>query len=471
MPKGQGQLARNRGASHVEAAVAPQIQRLCPAGVAVSAVYRYGGSGSSATAAAAAATLAAASRPAAASVRPSRQQPQHQCVRWAISSPHSRDIIIQPPRSSLRQTVSPHPDPAADDLDALAAAAQLAASPATAPNAGRVSGNVLLPPGEVRSIPDGVGTAALGMVAASTSTSMSAKREPLTHLYDKLSLTREEAADIAARLRRVGTPSDGLAPLRVYRIGIDDQRLYKALSGAGLEGRVVVVDSTDTADAVLVVPRKRSGRGVDIGMARRTAAAAGVPLLRLRAVSAQRLLEALAPLLVVRRGEDGDGTRPRLDQHEIQHEIQREIQLALSASRLDAGAAGMAPVGRPRTAPRLLRWEEQDGDGADELLGLLWGAPGSAGPEPPGAGPRWRAWAAAQARGASNVSSSDGAPAAVAAATARLADVGDDRVDSLPRNPTARAGQARALVLPARRLARVRRRALAAELAARDAPW
>ena len=260
------------------------------------------------------------------------------------------------------------------------------------------------------------------------------------------------------------------------RYGIDDLRLYQALDLADLEGRVVVVDSTADADVVLTTYSKRTRKNVNLATAKRAAAGAGVPLLVLPAVSAQRLVEAVGPLLGLPTVEDG-----------------------WSAAGGGSGAAGVgarlrqAPqqqswAGQGGDAPRLLRWDELEGDGSEELLQLMWGcdaqpttsttssssasgvtvADAAAAGEAAVAGaccpsPRWHAWCAAQA-------ASPGAADALWAAV-RDADVEDARDGAVPANPTARAGERHRLLKPLRPYSRVKRRRLRRDLAERQADY
>ena len=60
-------------------------------------------------------------------------------------------------------------------------------------------------------------------------------------------------------------------PLRVFKHGVDDLRLFKALEQAGMGGRVVVVDSLQGADVVLCTRRKASGKDVDVKRSRSAA--------------------------------------------------------------------------------------------------------------------------------------------------------------------------------------------------------
>lgn len=228
-----------------------------------------------------------------------------------------------------------------------------------------------------------------------------------------------------------------------HRYGVDDLRLYQAIDLAGLEGRLVVVDSSSNADAVLTTYSKRTGRNVDLSTAKRAAAGAGVPLLVLPAMSAQRLLEAVGPLLGLPAVDDSVGS-----------------------------AAGASQQQWASQAPRLLRWDELEGDGSEELLQLMWGSGGSASMGPAAEGsiagaccpsPRWHAWCAAQA---ASPNCADALFAAV-----RDADVEDAREGAVPSNPTARAGERHRLLKPLRPRSRIKRRQLRHDVAMRKVDW
>lgn len=207
---------------------------------------------------------------------------------------------------------------------------------------------------------------------------------------------------------------------------------------------MVVADSTADADAVLTTYNKRTHRGINLATAKRQAAGAGVPLLVLPAVSAQRLVEAVGPLLGL----------PTVD----------------SSYRQQQG---------PSREPRLLRWDELEGDGSEELMQLMWGdtdsSSGTTGAHAGAAGldgglagaccptPRWRAWCAAQA-------GSPGCADALFAAV-RDSDVEDHREAAVPSNPTARAGERHRLLKPLRPFSRIRRRKLRRDLALKNVDW
>lgn len=255
------------------------------------------------------------------------------------------------------------------------------------------------------------------------------------------------------------------AALLPCRYGVDDFRLYKALDMSGLEGRVVVVDSTADADAVLTTYTKRTHKNVNLATAKRAAAGAGVPLLVLPAVSAQRVLEAVGPLLGL----------PTIEE------------------TMAAGAADSWRYGQQQTQldeVRVLRWDELEADGSEELLQLMWSDDNSStsSSEGPAAGmphqsfpaaaatapdaavagacypsPRWRAWCAAQAV----------LPACsgVLFDAVRDADVEDTRDAEVPINPTARAGERHRLLKPLRPYSRIRRRKLRKELELQRVSW
>jgi hypothetical protein len=231
------------------------------------------------------------------------------------------------------------------------------------------------------------------------------------------------------------------------------------------------------ADAVLTTRNKRTGKAVNLAEARRAAQAAGVPLFVLRAVSAQRVLEALAPLLGL--------------QQEPPQQLGVAGQQGLGAALQTGGSSSSSSsLGRE---PRLLRWEEVEGDGSEELLQLLWG-PAAAGDGSRGRNasrstavavqpsPRWLAWCAAQQQ-ASQLGDSSSPAAAHAAAVGlagaaaavldcvRNADVEDTREAQVPANPTQRAGERYKLQKPLRHGSRLRRRRLQRDLWLQQVPW
>lgn len=238
-----------------------------------------------------------------------------------------------------------------------------------------------------------------------------------------------------------------------FRYGIDDLRLYQAIDLADLEGRVVVVDSTAYADVVLTTYSKRTRKGVNLATAKRAAAGASIPLLILPAMSAHKLVQAVGPLLGLPTVEGSAGS-------------------AADASQQQCVSQG----------PRLLRWDELEGDGSDELLQLMWGSEagrsssdrGVYAPAGPGravgsvAGaccptPRWCAWCAAQA---ASPSTADALFAAV-----RDANVEDAREGAVPSNPLARAGERHRLLKPLRPYSRIKRRQLRHDLSTRQVDW
>lgn len=240
--------------------------------------------------------------------------------------------------------------------------------------------------------------------------------------------------------------------LCALRYGIDDLRLYQAIDLADLEGRVVVVDSTAYADVVLTTYCKRTRKSVNLATAKRAAAGAGIPLLILPAMSAQKLIQAVGPFLRLPTVEDS------------------------------AGSAGDGQQQWVSQGPRLLRWDELEGDGSDELLQLMWNSEAGRSSSDRGVGapegaaaavgsvaaaccptPRWHAWCAAQA---ASPSTADALFAAV-----READVGDAREGSVPSNPTARAGERHRLLKPLRPYSRIKCRQLRHDLSVRQVDW
>lgn len=250
-----------------------------------------------------------------------------------------------------------------------------------------------------------------------------------------------------------------LCPSTPARYGIDDLRLYQAIDLADLEGVVVVVDSTADADVVLTTYSKRTRKNVNLATARRAAAGAGVPLLVLPAMSAQRLVEAVGPLLGLPTVQDSPETGANVRQQQEQRQPQQQWG--------------------PNQQPRLLRWDEIEGDGSEELLQLMWGGdaasssrdvgaldPAATGEAVAGAccpSPRWLAWCAAQ-------EASPGCADALWAAV-RDADVEEPRGEAVPANPTARAGERHRLLKPLRPGSRIKRRKLRRDLALRQVDW
>jgi hypothetical protein len=234
------------------------------------------------------------------------------------------------------------------------------------------------------------------------------------------------------------------------------------------------------ADAVLTTRSKRTGKGVNLAEARRAAQGAGVPLFVLRAVSAQRVLEALAPMLDV----------------EQQPQQQRDAASVLEGQREALGAERQGSSSSLGREPRLLRWEEMEGDGSDELLQLLWGSAGRGCSSSSIRGgrdtavsvessPRWLAWRSAQQQQQLQCTPGDsstnavpqyaagvlaGAPAVVVECV-RSADVEDSREALLPANPTQRAGERYLLRKPLRHGSRLRHRRLQRELWLKQVPW
>jgi hypothetical protein len=182
-----------------------------------------------------------------------------------------------------------------------------------------------------------------------------------------------------------------------------------------------------------------------------------VPLLVLRAVSAPQLLEAVGPLL---------GLQP------VPRQQQPQQQALVSRARGATPREAAGQQDRFTEGPRMLRWDEVEDDGSEQLLRLLWGGhDGAAGTQQQATGeggvapactrtPRWRAWCVAHAA----------SPSSVDALVAELADadIEDTRDALVPANPTARAGERYELSKPLRPFSRVRRRRLARKLAQID---
>lgn len=239
---------------------------------------------------------------------------------------------------------------------------------------------------------------------------------------------------------------------------------------------MVVVDSMQFADAVVTTRNKRTGKAVNLAVARRAAAAAGVPCLQLKAVSAQRLLETLGPLL----GLQGEPAAALGGQHSNSSSLQDPWGGSGAAEQQQGAGFGLRHVLQDahglRSQPRLLRWEEVE-DGSDELLQLLWGQAAAelAGKVGTGnstsgnssavavvASARWLAWRAAQAGPAS---------AAAVLELVRSSDVEDSRDGLVPTNPTQRAGERYRLAKPLRHGSRLRHKRLLRDLRLRQVPW
>ena len=144
-------------------------------------------------------------------------------------------------------------------------------------------------------------------------------------------------------------------PLRIWRVGVDEPRLLKALEGAGFAGRVVVSTSLAAADggcdAVLAVARKPGQtRAVDLSAARAAAKNARAEFVLLRATSARAVFDALAPILARREASssgDGRGGRARGD------DDGEDDEAAAAAAERFAAAAAEAVERLRRAAPAL----------------------------------------------------------------------------------------------------------------------
>lgn len=254
-----------------------------------------------------------------------------------------------------------------------------------------------------------------------------------------------------------------------FRYGIDDLRLYKALDAAGLEGRVVVVDSVDFADAVVTTIKKRTGKNVNQAIAKRAAAGAGIPCFVLKAVSAERVVEALGPMLGIVKS-----ALPSSLMEGSMQPGQPQGQQSAADERAAQQVAAFA------AAPRQLRADEVGDDSFQQLLQLLWGpsvmSTAAATELVTGSGkkgvsscsnwplplsPRWEAWHASQWH--STVQE--------LFELVKQIDVEDSRDYMLPANPNARAGERYKLMKPLRHNSRLRKKLLNKDLAAKQAHW
>ena len=59
-------------------------------------------------------------------------------------------------------------------------------------------------------------------------------------------------------------PDAGRALFHIFRVGLDDLRLFKCLDEAGMAGRVVVDDGVEQAGCVLAIARKNNGKAVPL---------------------------------------------------------------------------------------------------------------------------------------------------------------------------------------------------------------
>ncbi|KAF6262502.1 hypothetical protein COO60DRAFT_612472 [Scenedesmus sp. NREL 46B-D3] len=402
------------------------------------------------------------------------------------SSGSSKPLRHQQQRQHQHQAVV-QPDPAADDLDALVSQAATVTPTGSGSNGNSSSSStssfaaVAALPTTIYSVP-AADQPTRAAAAAAAAMQAADGRQPRYTAADKLHLTPEAAKDIASRLRKAGPPKRGQPVFRVFRYGIDDLRLYKALDLAGLEGRVVVVDTMQFADAVLTTRSKRTGKAVNLAEARRAAQGAGVPLFVLRAVSAQRVLEALAPLL---------GLEQQPQQLLSAAGAPADQPQRLGAELPGSSSSSSSSFGRE---PRLLRWDEVEGDSSEELLQLLWCPAGHASSNS-GSGsietaavvevsPRWLAWHASQQQQQQCQLADDGSSAALHPAagvlagapaavleSVRNADVEDAREALLPANPKQRAGERYMLRRPLRHGSRLRKRRLQRDLWQQQVPW
>jgi len=146
--------------------------------------------------------------------------------------------------------------------------------------------------------------------------------------------------------------------VRIWRVGIDEPRLLKALEGAGFAGRVAVAPSAARCDAVLAVPRKAAGgrQAVDLAAARAAARNARAEFVLLRATTARAVFEALAPMVARREL----GLSGRSDEEEEEEEQDGASGEAAAAERVAAA------VERLRRAAPALRPDDRDREDDDE---------------------------------------------------------------------------------------------------------
>lgn len=143
--------------------------------------------------------------------------------------------------------------------------------------------------------------------------------------------------------------------LHIWRVGIDEPRLLKALEGAGFAGRVLVCPSASGGvDAVLAVPRKAAGRrqGVDLAAARSAARNARAAFVLLRATTARAVFEALAPM-VAQREVFGEQT----EEDEEEQQGGGDERVAAAVERLRRAAPALRP-----TEEEQGRDDDKDGD-------------------------------------------------------------------------------------------------------------
>jgi hypothetical protein len=272
---------------------------------------------------------------------------------------------------------------------------------------------------------------------------------------DKTQLSSEQAEEIARRLRApaaaAASARGGL--IRVYRYAVDDLRLLKALDDAKLEGRVVVVDTVETADIVIAARRKRTGKQSDPTAVRNAAAARGIPFAELPVVSGRRVAEALAPLLGPAAAAAAAAA----------------ARAAAPPGNWDAAGGGGGGGGGGGDGPRLISGAELDAGGGNQLMQLLWSGNGGNDTQQ-------------QIVMAGGSLSGGGGGEPLARRAARLGDpweflavvdAEDDRSDAVPPNPFARAAAKYQVRRPMRHGSRIQRRKLAKDLAEQnpDVDW
>lgn len=246
------------------------------------------------------------------------------------------------------------------------------------------SSSATLPPARLlslrvsRSIRDGTASTRpliIAIAAAASSSSSSSSRSARDDDPDDgdAALARRRALFLLADGGDSNTSSPrNPSPLRIWRVGIDEPRLLKALEGAGLAGRVVLVPSlapagTSGADqqattptVVLAVARKAAGgrQRVDLSAARAAARNARAEFVLLRATTARAVFEALAPMVARREVVAARRRRRRAGEEEDDDEDAVATAAAALVERMR------------REAPALRGQEGDDGEEDDNQQGF-----------------------------------------------------------------------------------------------------
>jgi hypothetical protein len=122
--------------------------------------------------------------------------------------------------------------------------------------------------------------------------------QPTFRAADKVYLKPDERKELSRRLREPRDWKRGLPPtLYIYRYGLDDLRLYKALEAAGLAGIVLVTDRIEDANVVLATRRKRTGKDLSLVNAERAARNSRLPFYEVKSISPERVFEIFGPIL------------------------------------------------------------------------------------------------------------------------------------------------------------------------------